>query len=73
MAKVETITFAQVENGAQDPQAPENFTSISGIYGQKIEPLFPNAKDNVNFSPAELAKAEQAYFAQQDLRFFRID
>jgi hypothetical protein len=70
MSKVETITFAQIENGTQDPQAPENFTSINGIYGTKVEPLFLNAKDNVNYSPEELARAEQLYFARQDLRFF---
>ena len=72
MSRVETITFVEAENGAQDPQAPENFTSINGIYGSTVEPLFLNAKDNVHYSPVELAKAEQVYFEQQDLRFFRV-
>ena len=71
MSKVETVTFVQMENGAQDPQAPENFTSINGIYGTKVEPMFITAKDNINYSPEELAKAEQSYFERQDLRFFK--
>jgi hypothetical protein len=71
MSKVETVTYVQMENGAQDPQAPENFTSINGIYGTAVEPSFLTAKNNVTYSPVELAKAEQAYFERENLRFFK--
>ncbi len=72
MSKSKTFTLSQIENDAQAPQAPENYTSVNGIYGSEIVPQFLNAKDNVNHSPAEMLKAEQAYRQQQDLRFFRI-
>jgi hypothetical protein len=72
MSKIETVTFAQIENDAQAPQAPENYTSVNGIYGSEVVPQFLNAKDNVHHSPAELLKAEQLYRQQQDLRFFRM-
>ncbi|HKV25539.1 MAG TPA: hypothetical protein VJN93_13170 [Candidatus Acidoferrum sp.] len=71
MSKVETVTFVQMENAAQDPQTPENFTSINGIYGNVVEPLFLNAKNNVTYSPVELARAEQSYFERESLRFFQ--
>lgn len=72
MAKIETVTFMQDENGAQVQQAPENYTSINGIYGAEIAPQFSNTKDNVHQLPIELVKVQEAYSERQDLRFFNI-
>jgi hypothetical protein len=72
MSKVATITFVQGANDARVLQAPQNYTYVNGIYGPEVTPQFLNAKDNVQHSPAEILKAEQAYLQQEDLRFFRI-
>ncbi len=70
MAKIETITFAQVGN--EMVRAPENYTQVSGIYTPQVTPQFLNAPDNVQYPSTEILKAEQTYVQQEELRFFRM-
>jgi hypothetical protein len=70
MAKIETATFAQMEN--EVIKVPENYTQVTGIYTAQVTPQFLNGADNVQCDVAELLKAERAYVQQQELRFFRM-
>ncbi len=70
MAKVETITFAEAVS--EIVRTPENYTQVTGIYTLQVTPQFLNAPDNVQQPPAEIVKAVEEAYAQQELRFFRM-
>ena len=67
---METVTFAQTEN--EVVRVPENYTQVTGIYTTQVTPQFLNGADNVQYSAAEMLKAEESYSQQQELRFFRM-
>jgi len=69
MAKIVPIPVGQ---GSMQSGMPENYTQVTGIYGGVVTPQFLSSPDNVQHSPVEVEKAEQAYAEEQTLRFFRM-
>jgi len=70
MAKIETVTFAEAVT--EMVRTPENYTQVTGIYTSQVTPQFLNAPDNVHQPPAEILKAVEKAYAEQELRFFRM-
>lgn len=74
MARLESITFAQIDNRMAPATASDNYTQVTGIYGPQgqMTPQFLNVPNSTQDSTAEILRAERDYVERRDLYFFRM-